>query len=317
MPDHAISILFQDMTSLTSHLTNKVQQKYGNNFSTFDLDNLQNLKSHLTRKLSSIPNADKLKIFITGHGGFGVQYIANEARVKKVTVDDLVNALAKPLQQRAASPRTSPNTLIDMNSCLFGRSIDASFDNCPAVRLHRGLAQKDVFVDLVARTESLTSSADGRTSTPRVEDKLNSDFNPIRKAQFTKIKCTYQDGRNPIVFIRDYTKDAFIGAGDVKYRRILWADHVVNQFVSYMKTEPRIGGDKISDERHFAVSYLLKGYENNRDAVQLKDGLARLVAEDNKSTDTNKNFLIHRNWYGLGTPKTAAFIIDLLNQYPG
>jgi hypothetical protein len=49
-----------------------------------------------------------------------------------------------------------------MISCLFGRTADGKATSTPAAKPHEGLADWDVFVDLVARTESIVATQEGR-----------------------------------------------------------------------------------------------------------------------------------------------------------
>ena len=87
-----------------------------------------------------------------------------------------------------------------MVCCLFGRTTNGLLDeSCPAVLLHRRLAAKRVYVDLVARTESVAVEDTGRKTVSPLDLHIHASkfkLNDLmrRKTQFTKIRCTYQNG---------------------------------------------------------------------------------------------------------------------------
>ena len=153
MPTHAILVTYRDMlTGVLPEFTTKAEGKYGDRFKRLYFDSAA-LKGELYDAVKSTPASDKLKIYISGHGGTGVQYITNDAQNRKQTVDDLARLLYFGLSRRATSWAASSNTEVNMVSCLFGRTPDGRLEGSPAVLLHRKLATWGVYVDLVARTE--------------------------------------------------------------------------------------------------------------------------------------------------------------------
>jgi hypothetical protein len=144
MPTSAILVAYKDMEpKVLREFITKARAKYGDRFSQlyFD-DSAMLLKALLRRAVNETPAGQKLKIFISGHGGTGIQYITAEDRVRKQTVGDLAVLLADGLINRATSMGDSANTEVNMASCLFGRISSAGLAECPAVRLHAALATK-------------------------------------------------------------------------------------------------------------------------------------------------------------------------------
>jgi hypothetical protein len=152
MPDHAILITYKDMEKQMNEVAKKAALKY-ESFKQLYFDSGYQLSFSLRYVVDRIPKKDKLKIYISGHGGTGQQYITAEDRVRKQTVGELAVLLADGLINRATSMGDSANTEVNMVSCLFGRISSAGLAECPAVRLHAALATKETYVDLVARTE--------------------------------------------------------------------------------------------------------------------------------------------------------------------
>jgi len=69
--------------------------------------------------VDKIEDGEKLKIFISGHGGTGIQFITDNDKRRKVTVDDLATLLEDGLKNRATSMGASANTEVSMVCCLF------------------------------------------------------------------------------------------------------------------------------------------------------------------------------------------------------
>jgi hypothetical protein len=333
MITHAILITYRDLEQQNTELINKAIKKYGDRFKQLYFDSGL-LVRYLILEVREIPQTDRLKIYISGHGGTGIQYITANDRIRKQTVEDLAIVLAYGLAERHTSPQTSANTEVNMFSCFFGRTPDGGLDGCPAVRLHKMLAAKRVYVDLVARTEWLAAKPSGRvTMSPRhlyidglkyrkhLEDAEREEIDTLqewhkeqasnmkpeswkrRKTQFTKIRCTYQ-GHSPVVGIRDYQgEELYINSEDLPARRILWADNVINQLVEYIA--PPSG--QITDERHKKVYETVKLYDEKRNPELLREKMQTLIPE----------FSSHRAWiHKPGLPKTAALIERLLREYP-
>ena len=83
MPKHAILVTYTDMTvSILTEFVAKATQKYGANFSQLDFDS-GSLATDLTNAVNAVPADDKLKIYISGHGGTGIDYIMNNGENKK------------------------------------------------------------------------------------------------------------------------------------------------------------------------------------------------------------------------------------------
>jgi hypothetical protein len=192
--------------NVISEFVTKARAKYAANFKQLYFDS-GTLTGKLSREVSSVPAADKLKLYVSGHGGTGIDYITDDSKTRKQTVKDLANLLARALQDRATDPNTSADTEVNMISCLFGRTPDGSSDQSPAAKLHKELFQRGVFVDLVARTESIIVLPAGRTTiapsrSEYVAENIKLAF-AESKTQYTKIRCTFLSG-SPIVKLRAY-----------------------------------------------------------------------------------------------------------------
>jgi hypothetical protein len=352
MPTHAILINYRDMEEQIKELIDKAARKYYS-FQQFYFDSvfLDVLLRHAVR---DTPADHKLKIFISGHGGTGQQYITANDRVRKQTVEDLAGLLCFALRsQRATSRANSENTEVNMVSCLFGRISSAGLAECPAVLLHRELCSWQVYVDLVARTEYVAARATGRVTMSLRHgkiDKLKYDklFQETSKldpndyvddyhrrknlaemqqmvkswqrhqAQFTKIRCTYRNDA-AVVLIRDYKKEAddiHINSESREGRRILWADNVINELVKYIT--PPSGQTEVTDARHKTLYQTLEWYDTARDPEGLKAKMEVLISGAG-GDDPAKKFLKDR---GIGKlipfrlPKTALLIQELLRAYP-
>jgi hypothetical protein len=318
MPTSAILVTYRDMEpKVLPEFITKARDKYRDDrFKRLYFDDA-GLKDSLLRAVDDIPADQKLKIFISGHGGTGIQYITADDQVRKQTVEDLTSLLKYALKQRATSRANSANTEVNMVSCLFGRTPVGGLGQCPAVRLHLELCRENVYVDLVACTESIVAKAIGRTTISRLNESINElmygkrDIYCKQKTQFSKIRCTYQGGV-PVVLIKNYY------SGDVPYinsespegKRILWADNVVNEIVKYIKPSKGVFSRKIeiTAARDEKLYNLLTAYDTPRDPQVLKQGMENLLPE----------FSIHRDRiHGSGLPKTAELITNLLRTYPG
>jgi hypothetical protein len=268
MATHAILITYMDMETKISEFIKKAQDKYSGRFTRLYFDSGFAMAESLREKVDKIHEKDRLKIYISGEGDTGIQYITANDRVRKQTVDNLAWVLEHALEARATSMGASANTEVNMVSCLFGRTPDGGLDRCPAVLLHRKLAAKEVYVDLVARTEKVATRDDGRKTISLLEaniDALKYDVRSWahRKTQFTKIRCTYQH-RAAVVMLRDYysPEAPYINSEDLLGRRILWADNVINELVKHI-TPPR-GQTEVTDARHKKVYNTVLRYDRTR-----------------------------------------------------
>jgi hypothetical protein len=346
MATHAILITYRNLEKNNTELINKARRKYAS-FKELYFDSGWVLIRYLIQEVREIPKTDRLKIYISGHGGTGQQYITDNAGNRKQTVEDLAIVLAYGLEERQTSPQTSANTEVNMFSCFFGRTPDVCLDGCPAVCLHKMLTAKGVYVDLVARTESLRASGSayrGRVTASllrrnidipehinkydkaaalwsflpedmraeklrEMDERANVRAWWSAKTPFTKIRCTYRNGA-AVVLLRDYDKgrDAYINSMDLQGKRILWADYVINKLVAYITPTGEQTG--VTDPRHKKVYETVKHYDAAHDPELLKNSLMKLKTE----------FSTHRNVFSRLTfelPKTARLITDLLSEYPG
>jgi hypothetical protein len=213
-----------------------------------------------------------------------------------------------------------------MITCLFGRTPDGATDKIPAVKLHRELATRGVFLDLVARTESIQNPDNSSrvTISPMREKIIEStgrkpqtiDFKGKRR--FTKILCTFRNDA-PVVLLKPYSKrEEDIDSETLEGRRLLWADNVVNEIVKFIT----VTGGEINDARHQTLYDFAIWFDSANDPVGLKRKLDSVVAEPDVmwiNVDRAKNFTVDR---GIGmlnpwsVPKTAIFVRQLLRTYP-
>ena len=323
MPTHAILITYRDMEKKMTELITKATRKY-DSFKQLYFDNGWALILLLSMEVVKIPTEDKLKIFISGHGGTGIQYITANDGARKQTVEDLAALLACALEERATSMEASANTEVNMVSCLFGRISSDGLAECPAVRLHKMLAAKKVYVDLVARTERVAAKPIGRVTMSLRHshidqlkiDKLNrekrlhelttEDLATVRrwfgqKTQFTKIRCTYRSDA-AVVLIRDYKagEDMHINSDSLEGRRILWADNVINILVEYIT--PTGGQTEVTDARHQILYRRVRMYDDARDPGAIYKSLQAL-------TDSTQRI-------NFTTDPSLPLIKTLLSAYP-
>lgn len=93
MATHAILITYRDMETKVSEFIKKAQDKYGRRFKRLYFDSGFEMADSLWQKVDIIPEEDRLKIYISGEGGTGIQYITNNAKDHKQTVDNLAGLL--------------------------------------------------------------------------------------------------------------------------------------------------------------------------------------------------------------------------------
>jgi hypothetical protein len=346
MPTHAILVTYKDMEpKVLPEFITKARGKYGDDgFKQLYFDAGEGLKGKLHDAVWDVPDEDRLKIFISGHGGTGIQYITADDQVRKQTVDDLARLLHFALSDRATSPQNSKNTEVNMVSCLFGRTPIGGMEQCPAVRLHQELGRRHVYVDLVARTQSIVVASPewaqqfaapqsgSRTTVSVVEDEIQELISPKKrpghaqrlKTQFSKIRCTYR-GTAPVVLIKDYeNQEPWINSETRQGRYILWADNVVNEIIKYVKPsfkeavrvakargpediEGRV--DELADPRHKELLRVAIEYDMHRQHDILEEKMRRILLPA---------FSKHRGLGPIhfGLPKTAQLIKRLLDAYP-
>lgn len=272
---------------------------------------------------SKIPGdtAQKVKIYISGHGGTGIDYIADDTETRKKTVDELATLLTRGLRDRATIKGASANTQVNMISCLFARTPDGSAFTSPAAKLHRKLADNGIYVDLVGRTESIVATKDGRKTISLLQTKV---YEPIygRQAQFfvskvpyTKVLHTF-NGEERQIKLASYMDNGYLDADNLDGRRVLWAEHAVNRIVARIQLDSTT--QTITDERQQKLEQIVTLYGGLRRPDVLKARLEGLV--DGTGMTVTDNFLIHRNWFSKkfssSEPKTASFIRELLASYP-
>jgi hypothetical protein len=328
MATHAILVTYKDMESgVLPEFISRATQKYGALFTRLYFDS-GTLKGKLYFAVRGVPVTDKLKIYISGHGGTGIDYIMNDAQNQKQTLEDLAKLLSFALRERATSPAACADTEVNMISCLFGRTPDGRMDTSPAAKLHRELATWHVYVNLVARTESVVATKKGVQTIsainyyvyePFVEkNQRYKYFKP--KVPYTKILCTY-NGNAPVVSLRelDTGPDRYIEADSPAGQRSLWADYVVNEFVKRIHLTATERGMEIIDARELKLRDLVFWYDTFHKPVGLKAKMEALV--DGSGEDQESDFTLHRNFlskvFSTKVPKTAKLIQDLLAKYPG
>jgi hypothetical protein len=313
-------ITYEDMKpKVLPAFIERTQAKYDDRFIQLSFDSGAELSDSLRDAVRKISDEDKLKIFISGHGGTGIQYITDDSQNRKQTVDDIAQLLRIGLSERATSRAASADTEVNMVSCLFGRTPDGRVDGSPAVCLHRKLCAWDIYVDLVARTESVLCMATGRQTVSALDHKINVPIYGKKprfykaKTQFSKIRCTYRDGA-PVVLLKDYEADSYIESDSRQGRRILWADNVVNEFVNYI--QPARDGE-VTDVRQQTLHDLVVWYDNFHNPEVLKQKMDELIS--GQGGGPGKDFTTDR---GIGIlnpfrlPKTARLVKRLIDAYP-
>ncbi|MGS0743818.1 hypothetical protein ACVBEF_18680 [Glaciimonas sp. GG7] len=328
MSDHAIIITWRDMEGrVLPHFIARANLKYKGNLHLLYFDNAS-INQELKSVVATIGKNDRLKIFISGHGDTGMHYIGDNSHTRRKSVDDLVDMLKNALMQRDTSKAASALTQVNMVSCLFGRTSDGSATSTPAAKLHEGLATAGVFVDLVARTESIMAMPEGRTTLSELSGKISIPVHGspksfiIPKAAYTKMLYTYFDNARVIKMAAYDPSDTFIETSTLDGRRILWADYAVTQLVDTLQLKH--GGLRkqepldVIDEREKVFVQILTRYDTRRNPEELKQSLQTLVDGDGHQTSTNFN--LHRNFFSKvfssALPKKSVLINELLTMYP-
>jgi hypothetical protein len=325
--NHAILMTYIDMEScILPGFIAKARRKY-TDFIIVRFDStVENIKNLLQRVVERIPVDDTLKLFISGHGATGVQYISDNSEHRTKSVDELADMLAdglrppnlvrekKPL--RCSSKDTAAKTQVNMIACQFGRTPDGSMDSCPAVILHRKLADKGVYVELVARTESINyiENAKGRQTVSLINEARAKSMGqrPDRykgRKQYTKILCTFVRGAGPVVVLKSYQESADdLPVDAIEGRRILWAENVVNEFVKYIKFSKT---GEVNDVRQHKMWDLVRCFDNSRNPKLLKEEMEKVLS--GKGVGDRENFTTH--WlYRL--PEEGQLVENLLRKYP-
>ena len=299
-------------------LVQRLAGKYGPGYTQIFFDD-QNFRDQLA---AAVPDntAIPLKIYISGHGNVGVDYITDHTQTQQKTVQQLASLLTGALEWRATERAQSGATQINMISCLFARTPDGSAYTSPAAKLHAALATAGIFVDLVGRTESIVALDEGRRTISLLNHKV---YEPVygRLAQFYQNKAPYSkilhtfDGPDRVVRLAPYNgNEPYIEHDSERGRRTLWADHAINQIVERIRLNQN---DEVVGARQQKLVNIVTWYDNLRDPRGLRARLAALV--DGSGDTIEDNFLIHRNFFHkpFSVPETARLIRRLLQSYPG
>src|SRR5688572_1919876 len=97
---HAILLTWQNMEpEILNKFITFGQQKYAV-FTRVYFNNGATVKQRLKAAVDAVPAAVPLKVYISGHGGTGVDYITDNTQNKKQTVRDLIQLLKFALGAR-------------------------------------------------------------------------------------------------------------------------------------------------------------------------------------------------------------------------
>jgi hypothetical protein len=325
---HAILVTWRNMEPrVLPHFIAKAQAKYGADFHQVYFDS-ETVGAELTELVAAVPAADRLKIFISGHGGVGIEFITDDTQARRKSVQELIDLLVPALAARCADRADCARTQVNMVSCLFGRSADGVAISSPAAKLHQGLAERDVFVDLVARTESVVVLNDGRNTVSILNHEVyEPEFGRQlkfmqRKVPFTKVLHTYREGARVVSFASYDEHSTYLDTATLEGRRVLWADQAVRELVRHIQLKGTgllgKGPKEVTDERQRVLRDIVATYDAVRNPALLKMKLERLV--DGTGTDTRSNFLLHRNVFSQLTssakPTTALLVEGVLRSYP-
>jgi len=275
--------------------------------------------------VAQVPAETRLKLFVSGHGGVGIDYITDHTRTVKRTVPELATLLTQALRDRAGNAAQSGRTEVNMLSCLFGRTTDGQASSSPAARLFAALLSAGVFVELVGRTESILAMRDGRYTMPElnfVANVPNYGKHPsfsAPKRPYSKIRWARESGQT-VAYIAAYSSDKrMIRSDSPEGQRILWADYAVNCLIKLIERSGKPPEVRIVGERAKALEHIIMLYDTIPSPEQLRARLSGLV--DGTGEDDASNFLRHRNpvhaALSTGLPKKAAEIERLLTCYPG
>jgi len=325
---HAILLTWRNMEPrVLPHFIARAQAKYGGDFHRVYFDS-DTVGTDLTALVAAVPGADRLKIFISGHGGIGMEFITDDTQARRKTVQELIDLLVPALAARCGDRADCARTQVNMVSCLFGRSADGVAISSPAAKLHQGLADRDVFVDVVARTESVVAMDDGRNTVSILNHEVyEPEFGRQRKfierkIPFTKVLHTYREGARVVSFASYDQDSTYLDSATLHGRRVLWADQAVRELVRHIHLKGTgflgKGPKEVTDERQRVLRDIVATHDGLRNPAILKAKLEALV--DGTGTDTRTNFLLHRNLFSKLTssdkPATAVVVENVLRTYP-
>lgn len=334
MATHAVLVTWQNMeTKVLAQLLTRASAKYGARFTRVHFDG-GGASAGLLAAVRGVPATDRLKVFVSGHGNTGTDNITDDTQTQKQTIGELVTLLATGLAPRATTAETSSHTQVTMVSCLFGRTPDGT-SLSSAERLHRALAARRVYVDLVARTESVVEQAAGRATTTTLNyfiyvprfGKQPKFFQ--RRVEYSKLLCTFVGGA-PVSKRCLYDRDpsdpdsvnTYVNNDTLEGRRLLWADYAIAELVKRIKLEKTGAADDdvdVIDVRQKAIRDIVTYYEVLHRPDKLREKLAAVV--DGTGTTDATNFTTHRSELGrrlsfLFQPATAKLVRHLLEAWP-
>lgn len=325
---HAILLTWRNMEpKVLPHFIARAANKHGADFHRLYFDS-DTVAADLVTLVSTIPNNERLKVYISGHGGVGIDYITDDTEARRKTVPELVELLAPALADRAQDRAQAANTQVNMVSCLFGRSPDGQSGTSPAAKLHQALADRDVFVELIARTESVVAMDTGRSTVSIMDNKV---YEPVygrqakfihRRVPFTKVRHGYRDGARIISLAAYDPGGTYLETSTLEGRRLLWADYVISEMVKLIELKGTgvlgKGPVDVTDARQKVIRDLIAWYDSMHNPALLKAKMAALV--DGTGDTERTNFLKHRNLlsraFSPDKPATAVVIETLLQSYP-
>lgn len=323
----AVLITWQNMEPrVLPSFISKATAKYGANLHRIYFDG--NAASNLNALVRSIPADERLKIFISGHGGVGIDYITDDTQTVRKSVDELIDLVMDGLHGRDTRKATSNLCQVNMVSCLFGRTPDGRSNTSAAAKLHDGLTDWDVFVDLVARTESIVATPTGRMTNSQLSHRA---YEPVYgrlprfflpKVPYTKVLFTFNGDARVMRFAAYDADDTYIEASTLDGRRILWADYTVDQIVQMLHLKGTgifgTGAQDVTDKREKVLRDIATGYDTLRNPQLLKMRLEALV--DGTGDSESNNFLKHRNLISAvassSAPAKSLRIQEFLAAYP-
>jgi hypothetical protein len=325
---HAILLTWKNMEArVLPHFIARAAGKYGADFHQLYFDS-GTVSADLVTRVAEIPNGERLKVYISGHGGVGVDYITDDTELRRKTVPELVELLAPALAERAPDRDEAANTQVNMVSCLFGRTPDGQSGSSPAAKLHQGLADRGVYVELIARTESVVAMDVGRSTVSIMQKQV---YEPVygrkpkfirNKVPYTKVRHTFRDGGRIISLAAFDGVDTHLETSTLEGRRFLWTDYVIAEMVKLIELKGTgflgSGPKDVTDTRQQVIRDLIIWYDMMHNPVLLRAKMAALV--DGTGEDDRSNFLKHRNpfsgAFSSDKPKTGAVIETLLQRHP-
>jgi hypothetical protein len=324
MPKHKILVTWQNMdnTELADFIDLATKNSKDPFHRLYFTD--ANLGEGLRQVVAGVKADEPLRIYICGHGGAGHDEIRDDSRTQVKTLRDLTALLSHGLKYRPTSVNTSGLTRVDMISCLFGRSPDGRANTSSAAKLHQALITKGVYVDLVARTEIVTTTTKGRKTASPYQYYLAHSCGWKHKLMLTKVLHTFQGGSaiSKLMLYDREDKTRGLDTRDLGARQYLWADYAVSVLVDLV----RLDNSSPPNPRLVQLKTVLQSHDQ-ADPQYLYAELGKLV--DGTGTDEATNFLTHRNplsrfqaWATefvgkqAEVPKTAQVIRRLVRDYP-